>query len=156
MAADDSLCSDCGQPIAIHFDARGAPRGCPVLVLRSLRGLAERPRVTLRAGLYDGPKGGVIVPDRVPWYGRKDHLLCAFADTADADGVLLIWDVDTDEQFWGGNDLHFLCSRRLPAHERERAQTKTENRLGEKVRVVLSAFAKDRKRTYDSSRQGDM
>lgn len=131
-------CPDCGLAVSLHFRVeRGDSRrsdtgqflGCPA----SIRTLAQgdsRPRVTLRV-CTRGTRGGLTS-------NRKGHVLVAWADYQTAAGEILIWDLETGDQWMGSAEEHTRSSRRLTGPELERAQTRVEDVSGGPVQVIVT------------------
>ena len=114
-------CTDCGYAIAAHFDKHdGRFFGCP---WRPLQGaVSKHPRVSLRRGIRGS---------------RKGHVIVTWCDCVDDAGAVLLWDLETDEQWIGDSRQHTQGTRALKGIELERARERVEGLAGGPVELGM-------------------
>jgi hypothetical protein len=130
-------CTDCHYSLALHFRKGTGPRageylGCPLQVSARL-GLSETyPRVSFR---IDTRRGDRYDSGQVD---RRGHVIVCWADYQDEDGGIMLWDLDTGDQWVGDLELFTDRSKRPPRGVIERAKEQTEDLIGGPVRVVYT------------------
>jgi hypothetical protein len=134
------ICPDCQWDIGLHFSSDGAPLGCPA-ISRALGTREQLLRVCVRIGHGKNYQRKDTAEDSARWSMRAGHVLVTMPDCREGDQVL-VWDLDTSEQWWGDAKMHFRRTTRATTEQRLNAQEEIEHRLGQKTRLVLSCFTK--------------
>jgi hypothetical protein len=118
----DDRCRECGSLVALHFNAEGAPLGCPYTPSRLLGAQRSLQRVMIRVGK------------------RTGELWAVMADVRDDEGGILVWNLTADEQEIRPSRAWLQTTRRPSLAERERAVEQLRIAIGP-VTLVRSVSA---------------